>query len=211
VRPNPTFVDHLRSLDLGVDATGDDVRAAFRRLVRQHHPDLNRTAASDKRFIEVVEAYRALQTEMGLRPNLAHYRLCPRCGHYGELLDGLDGRPGCVDCLLGIMGRRRYLPLPVFVTVRHVGTIALIAASVLFALLYAQDGPLRWAALSLGCAGLGVLLLYIACMTVPTVVSGERRQMRAPRREARSASPCGPRQKGGFREGSLPVPSNTNR
>jgi hypothetical protein len=191
VRQNLTVVDYLRSLDLGVDATGDDVRAAFRRLARQHHPDLDRTAASTRRFVEVVEAYRALQMEMGLRPNMAHYRLCPRCGRYGELLDGLDGRLGCPDCLLGMMGKRRYLPLPTFVTVKHLGTIALYAASVLFAFLYAQHGPLQWAILSLGCALLGLLLLFVACMTVPEVVSGERRrQTRAVRSAYSAQTPC---------------------
>jgi uncharacterized protein (DUF983 family) len=174
VRQNVTVVDHLRSLELGAGATGDDVRAAFRRLARQHHPDLNHTAAGNRRFVEVVEAYRALQMEMGLRPNMADYRVCPRCGHYGELLDGLDGRPGCPDCLLGMTGQRRYLPLPTFVTVKHVGTIALYAASVWFAFLYARDGSLQLAALSLGCAVLGLVLLFIVCMTVPEVVSGGR-------------------------------------
>lgn len=174
MRREPTVVDHLRSLELGADATGDEVRAAFRRLARQFHPDLNRTAAGNRRFVEVVEAYRALQLAMGLRPNMAHYRLCPRCGHYAELLDGLDGRLGCPDCLLGMMDRRRYLPLPTFVTVQHLGVIVLYAASGLLGLLYAGNGPPQLAVLSLGCALLGLVLLFFACMTVPDVVSGRQ-------------------------------------
>jgi hypothetical protein len=174
-RQDLTVVEHLRSLELGVDATGDDVRTAFRRLARQHHPDLDRTGASTKRFIEVVAAYRALQIEMGLSPNMAHYRLCPRCGHYGELLDGLDGRPGCADCLLGLTVRRHFLPLLTFATVKHVGTIALYAISILCAILYAQHGRFQLAALSVGCAVLGLLLLFVTCLTVPDVVPAARR------------------------------------
>lgn len=170
----PTVVDHLRSLDLGADATGDEVRAAFRRLARKYHPDLNRTPEGNRRFVEVIAAYRALQLAMGLRPNMAHYRLCPRCGHYAELLDGLDGRLGCPDCLLGMMEKRRYLPLPTFVTVQHLGVIVLYAASGLFALLYAGQGSPQMAVLSLGCAVLGLVLLFFACMTVPDVVSGRQ-------------------------------------
>ena len=174
MRRNLTVADHLRTLDLGVDASGDDVRAAFRRLARRHHPDLHCTAADERRFLAVVAAYRALQMEMGLRPNMASYRLCPRCGRYGELLDGLDGRLGCSDCLLGMRDRSRLLPMPIYVTVQHVGSIVLYAASGLFAWLYSRCGSPRSAALSLGCAALGLVLLFIACMTVPEVLSSAR-------------------------------------
>ena len=169
-----TVVDHLRTLGLDADATGDDVRAAFRRLARQYHPDLNGAPGANARFVAVVKSYRALQFELGLRPDMAHYRLCPRCGCYAELLEGLDGRSGCADCLLGRIEPHRFLPLPIFVTVRHLGVLALYVASIVLAWLYVQS-PAPWeAALSLVCALGGLGLLFVACMTVPEVGCGER-------------------------------------
>jgi uncharacterized protein (DUF983 family) len=162
-------------LGLAIDATGDDVRAAFRRLAIQYHPDLNRSPASTRRFVELVKAYRALQIEMGLRPNMAHYRRCPRCGRYGELLEGLDRRPGCADCLLGITARRHFLPPLTFATVKHIGTIALYAASVISVVMYAASGGRQFLALSLGCAFLGLFLLFVTCMTVPEFIPRARR------------------------------------
>jgi hypothetical protein len=178
MRHDQTIVDHLRSLELADCATGDDVRAAFRRLARRYHPDLNSTAYGHRRFVEVVGAYRALQIEMNLRPNMAHYRLCPQCGHYAELLEGLDGRMGCPDCLLGTMERSRYLPLPIFVTVQHVGAITLYGISAVLAMLYAASPAPELAVGSVICAVLGIVLLFVACMTVPDVLSGRRASSR---------------------------------
>lgn len=115
-----TIVDHLRAQELEPGASGDEVRAAFRRLARRYHPDLDRTRRGQQRFVQVVQAYRALQMELGLHPDPTRYRLCPGCGHYAELLDGLDGRAGCTECLLGFTQRGRYLPLPIVISVRHV-------------------------------------------------------------------------------------------
>ncbi len=169
MRPKLTIADHLRMLELGTNATADQVRAAFRRLALQWHPDLSRHGGSRQRFIEIVEAYRALQMEMSLRPNMAHYRVCPRCTHWAELLPGLDGQPACPACLLGERQRRRTLPMPALVTVRHLGTIALYLISFVLLVQYCQH-PAPWAAaMSLLCTACGLLLLFVACMEVPTV------------------------------------------
>ena len=159
--------DHLRTLGLRPDATGDAVRKAFRRLAREHHPDLNATPTANARFVAIVQAYRALQHELGLHPDRTHDQRCPRCGRFDELLTGLDGRAGCPECLLGRAGARHFLPLPIMTTVRHVGVLVLYAASVVLAVTYAQNAALPLAALSLICALAGLLLLFVTCLTVP--------------------------------------------
>ncbi len=47
---------------LGVphDATGDDIRRAYRQLARELHPDVNREPAAEQRFKEVTAAYDTL-------------------------------------------------------------------------------------------------------------------------------------------------------
>ena len=47
---------------LGVerDATDEDIRRAYRRLAREHHPDVNGDPASEERFKEVAGAYEIL-------------------------------------------------------------------------------------------------------------------------------------------------------
>ncbi len=55
------FKDYYKILGVPRDASAKDVKAAFRRLARKHHPDMNRgQAASEARFKEVNEAYEVL-------------------------------------------------------------------------------------------------------------------------------------------------------
>lgn len=67
----PGSVDHqrlgaYRVLGLASEAPADEVKRAYRRLVREYHPDLHPDATSDERralasrFAEVTAAYRAL-------------------------------------------------------------------------------------------------------------------------------------------------------
>jgi DnaJ-domain-containing protein 1 len=56
----------FRVLGVGTDAPADEVKRAYRRLVREYHPDLHPDATSEERrvlssrFAEVTAAYRAL-------------------------------------------------------------------------------------------------------------------------------------------------------
>lgn len=148
-----------RVLGLTPFASGDDIRAAFRRLAKAYHPDLNPGRATRERFIEVVSAYGTLRDELGLRPDATCYRRCPRCGRFAELLDGLDGRAGCVDCLLGMFRRNRLLPGPTLVTVGHGSVIGLYGMSIL---LGCAGCPL----LAGSCALAGMVVLAITCIVV---------------------------------------------
>lgn len=165
----PDIVDCYRTLGLPRAASAPQVREAFRRLARQFHPDVQRNPAGRQRFIEVVHAYRVLQEELQLGRDEETCRRCPRCGRIAELLDGLDGRAGCADCLLGVAQRRRFLPLPLLVPVRHVGVLALYAGSIAFLAWYVARGSVLAAALAAVCILLGWGLLYVACLAIPDV------------------------------------------
>src|SRR4051812_11144122 len=59
--PTVQFRDYYKTL--GVDHNADDktIRAAYRKLARKHHPDVNRgEKASEDKFKEVNEAYEVL-------------------------------------------------------------------------------------------------------------------------------------------------------
>jgi molecular chaperone DnaJ len=70
---------------LGVSSSAgrDEIRTAFRRLAREHHPDLSRAPGSDERFREVVEAYRTLS-----RPTSR--RMYDLFGHHGLGSDAIE-------------------------------------------------------------------------------------------------------------------------
>jgi curved DNA-binding protein len=55
------FRDYYEALGVPRDATPDDIRAAYRRLARQYHPDVNKTPDAEDRFKEVSEAYEVLR------------------------------------------------------------------------------------------------------------------------------------------------------
>ena len=70
---------------LGVSMTADrdQIRTAFRRLAREHHPDLSPVPEADERFREVLAAYRTLS-----RPTTR--RIYDMFGHHGLSSDAVE-------------------------------------------------------------------------------------------------------------------------
>ena len=55
------FKDYYQTLGVSRDADEKAIRTAYRKLARQHHPDLNpNDPAAEERFKEVNEAYEVL-------------------------------------------------------------------------------------------------------------------------------------------------------
>jgi DnaJ domain len=54
-------VDHYRVLGIGPEASASEVRDAYRRLAREHHPDVNPNPAGPQRFHALTRAYETLR------------------------------------------------------------------------------------------------------------------------------------------------------
>ena len=52
--------DYYEILGVPRDASPEDLKAAFRRLARQYHPDVNKSPDAEERFKEINEAYAVL-------------------------------------------------------------------------------------------------------------------------------------------------------
>lgn len=55
------FKDYYQVMGLARSATADEVRKAYRRLARKHHPDVNKEADAEAKFKELGEAYEVLK------------------------------------------------------------------------------------------------------------------------------------------------------
>lgn len=55
------FVDYYQSLGVKRDASQEEIQRAYRTLVRQYHPDVNKEPGAEARFKEVQEAYEVLK------------------------------------------------------------------------------------------------------------------------------------------------------
>lgn len=52
--------DYYETLGIGRNASDDEIKAAFRKLARQYHPDVNKDDGAEEKFKEINEAYGVL-------------------------------------------------------------------------------------------------------------------------------------------------------
>ncbi|MEO0750585.1 MAG: DnaJ C-terminal domain-containing protein [Pseudomonadota bacterium] len=55
------FKDYYDVLGVSKDASADDIKKAYRKLARKHHPDINSGATAEAKFKDVNEAYEVLK------------------------------------------------------------------------------------------------------------------------------------------------------
>ena len=55
--------DYYEVLGLGRESSSEDIRRAYRKLAKQHHPDVSKASGSEERFKEVNEAYAILSDD----------------------------------------------------------------------------------------------------------------------------------------------------
>ena len=84
--------DYYDILGLSRNASPEEIKSSFRRLARQYHPDVNKSADAEEKFKEINEAYAVLADPQ----KRAAY---DRYGHAG--LDGLGGMPDFSNVDLG--------------------------------------------------------------------------------------------------------------
>ena len=169
-----SLVHQYRVLGLPASACQREVTAAFRRLAKEHHPDLNPGRDSRRRFVEIVEAYRQLQQRSRASASEARWGRCPRCGRYGGLLDALDGGESCADCLLGQTYRSRFLPLPLVVVAKHLCVFVLYAACVLSMFFYLNTGDAHYVLTSLLSVATGMLFLAVQVLSLTASITPAR-------------------------------------
>ena len=54
------YKDYYKILGVAKNATAEDIKKAYRKLARQHHPDVNKKPEAEKRFKEINEAHEVL-------------------------------------------------------------------------------------------------------------------------------------------------------
>ncbi len=102
--------DYYKALGVSKDASAADIKKAYRKLARRHHPDANAAdAKSEERFKEVSEAYDVL-SDATKRKEYDEARSLFGAGGFRVPTGGRPGGPGGVNFdlndLLGQMGSR---------------------------------------------------------------------------------------------------------
>ena len=77
--------DYYEVLGVSKDAKKEDIKRAYRRLVKKYHPDVNKEADAEEKFKEIQEAYEVLSDD-------AKRQAYDQYGHAGT--QGSDPRSG---------------------------------------------------------------------------------------------------------------------
>ncbi|MBQ0921137.1 DnaJ domain-containing protein [Hydrogenophaga aromaticivorans] len=111
------YKDYYAALGVPRDADLDAIKKAYRKLAREHHPDMSKAPGAEARFKEVAEAYatlkdpekRAAYDELGRHPAGEPFSPPPQWGRdhatSGSAFDEMD-----LEDLLAAMGRGRRGP-----------------------------------------------------------------------------------------------------
>ena len=108
------FKDYYAALGVPRDASLDHIKKAYRKLARQHHPDMSKESGAEARFKEAAEAYatlkdpekRAAYDQLGMRPPGEEFAPPPQWQHEqgadGQMFENMD-----LADLLAALGRGR--------------------------------------------------------------------------------------------------------
>jgi curved DNA-binding protein len=118
------FKDYYAALGVPRDADAEQIKKAYRKLARQHHPDVSKSPEAEAKFKEIGEAYatlkdpekRAAYDELGRRPEGQEFRPPPGWAHqYASDAQGFEDID--LSDLLDALGRRHrgghHAPMPV--------------------------------------------------------------------------------------------------
>jgi molecular chaperone DnaJ len=94
--------DYYDILGLDRDASQEDIKRAFRRLARKHHPDVNpNDPEAEARFKQIAEAY-AVLSDPAKREQYDRYgHVEPGVGSMGDIFDAFGGLGELFDAFFG--------------------------------------------------------------------------------------------------------------
>ena len=111
------YKDYYAALDVPVDADTQQIKKAYRKLARLHHPDMSKAPGAEARFKDAAEAYatlkdpakRAAYDELGRRPPGEEFAAPPQWRHdHAAQAAGFENFENAeLADLLAALGRRQ--------------------------------------------------------------------------------------------------------
>src|SRR2546430_4991251 len=85
------YKDYYKPLGVPKNASTDDIKKAYRKLARQHHPDVNKKPEAEKKFKEINEANEVLSDP---EKRKRYDTIGPDWERYAQGMGGQPGQPG---------------------------------------------------------------------------------------------------------------------
>ncbi len=162
------------ALGLAPAAPPKQIRAAYRRLAFEYHPDRNSNdAESLRRFTRIAAAYATLNRKLDLDEIHDEVGLCSRCGQYAALLAGIDRNLYCYRCLTSIFRPPRLPAPPIIVATCGVTIVMLLIGSVMLGLFWMTRG-VAYAAAAFACGAAALVSLAVTAVTIGYTIRRRR-------------------------------------